>query len=60
MNQGTLDVVKQEMGKVNIDISGIRELKWMGIFEFYDHYIYYFGKESFRKNGVALIVNKRV
>ena len=60
MNQGTLDVVKQEMGKVNIDISGIRELKWMGIFEFYDHYIYYFRQESYERNEVALIINKRV
>ena len=62
MNQGKLDVVKQEMARVNINILGISELKWAGIGEFNsdDHYIYYRGQESFRRNGVALIVNKRV
>ena len=62
MNQGKLDMVKQEMARVNIDILGISELKWMGMGEFNsdDHYIYYCGKESLRRNGVALIVNKRV
>ena len=61
MNQGTLDVVKQEMARVNIDIL-ISELKWMGMDEFNsdEHYIYYYGQESLRRNGVALIVNKRV
>ena len=62
MNQGKLDVVKQKMATVNIDILGISELKWIGIGEFNsdDHYIYYGGQKSFRRNGVALIVNKRV
>ena len=62
MNQGKLEVVKQEMARVNIDILGISELKWTGIGEFNsaDHYIYYYGQESLRKNGVAIIVNKRV
>ena len=62
MNQGKLEVVKQEMARVNINILGISELKWMGIGEFHsdDHYIYYCGQESLRRNGVALIVNKRV
>ena len=62
MNQGKLDVVKQEMAKVNIDILGIKELKWTRMCEFNsdDHYIYYCGQESLRKNGVAIIVNKRV
>ena len=62
MNQGKLEVVKQEMTRVNIDILGTRELQWTGIGEFNsdDHYIYYCGKESFRKNGVAIMVNKRV
>ena len=62
MNQGKLDMVKQEMARVNIDILGIRELKWMGMGEFnsYNHYIYCCGQESYRRNGVALIVNKRV
>ena len=62
MNQGKLDVVKQEMGRINIDILGISELKWMGMGEFNsdDHYIYYCGQESLRRNGVDLIVNKRV
>ena len=62
MNQGKVDVVKQEMARVNVDILGISELKWtgMGVFNTDDHYIYYCGQESFRRNGVALIVNKRV
>jgi len=62
MNQGKLEVVKQEMARVNIDILGISELKWTGMGEFNsdDHYIYYFGQESLRRNGVALIVNQRV
>ena len=60
MNQGKLEVVKEEMAIVNIDILGISELKWTGMGEFYsdDHYIYYCGQESLRRNGVALIVNK--
>ena len=60
MNQGKLEVVKQEMARVNI--LGIRELKWTGMGEFNldDHYIYYCGQESLRRNGVAIIVNKRV
>ena len=62
MNQGKLEVVKQEMARVNIDILGIRELKWTGMVEFNsdDHYIYYYRQESLRRNGVAIIVNKRV
>ena len=62
MNQGKLEVVKQEMTRVNIDILGISELKWTGIEEFKsdDHYIYYCGQESLSRKGVALIVNKRV
>ena len=62
MNQGKLEVVKQEMARVNIDILGIRELKWkgMGKLNSDDHYIYYCGQESLRRNRVALIVNKRV
>ena len=62
MNQGKLEVVKQEMARVNKDILGISELKWTGMDEFSsdDHYIYYCGHESLRRNGVALIVNKRV
>ena len=62
MNQGKLEVVKQEMARVNIDILGIRELKWTrkGEFNSDDHYIYYCGKGSLRRNGVAIIVNKRV
>ena len=62
MNQDKLEVFKQEMARVNIDILGIRELKWTGMGEFKsdDHYIYYCGQESLRRNGVALIVNKRV
>ena len=62
MNQGKLEVVKQEMARVNVDILGISELKWTGMGEFnsYVHYIYYHGQESLRRNGVAIIVNKRV
>ena len=62
MNQGKLEVVKQELTRVNIDILGISELKWtkMGEFNSDDHYIYYCGQVSIRKNGVAIIVNKRV
>ena len=60
MNQGKLEVVKQEMARVNIDILGISELKWSGMGEINsdDHYIYYYGQESLRRNGVAIIVNK--
>jgi len=62
MNQGKLEVVKQEMSRVNINILGISELKWtvMGGFNSDDHYIYYCGEETLRRNGVAFIVNKRV
>ena len=62
MNQGKLEVVKQEMARVNIDILGISELKWTGMGEFNsdDHYTYYCGQESLRRNGVAIMVNKRV
>ena len=62
MNQGKLEVVKQEMARVNVDILGISELKWtvMGEFNSDDQYIYYCGQESLRRNGVAIIVNKRV
>ena len=62
MNQGKLEVVKQEMARVNVDILGISELKWTGMGEFNsdDHYIYYCGQESLRRNGVAIIVNTRV
>ena len=62
MNQGKLEVVKQEMARVNVDILGIREPKWTGMGEFNsdDHYIDYCGQESLRRNGVAMIVNKRV
>ena len=62
MNQGKLEVVEQEMARVNIDILGISELKWTGMSEFNsdDPYIYYCGQESLRRNGVAIIVNKRV
>ena len=62
MNQGKLEIVKQEMAKVNIDILGIRKLKWTGMGEFDsdDHYIYYCRQESLRRNGVAIIVNKRI
>ena len=58
MNQGKLEVVKQEMARVNIDILGIRELKWtrMGEFNSHDHYIYYCEQKSCRRNGVAIIV----
>ena len=60
-NQGKLDMVKQEIARVNVDILGIRELKWseMGEFNSNDHYIYYYGQQSLRNNGVAIIVNKR-
>ena len=60
MNQGKLEVVKQETTRVNIDILEIRELKWTGMGEFnsHDHYIYYCRQESLRRNGLALIVNK--
>ena len=62
MNQGKLEVVKQEMARVNINILGISELKWTGMGEFNsdDYNIYYCGQESLSRNGVALIVNKRV
>ena len=62
MNQGKLEVVKQEMTRVNIDILGISKLRWTGMGEFNsdDHYIYYYGQESLRRNEVAIIVNKRV
>ena len=62
MNQGKLEVVKQEMARVNVNILGISELKWTGMGEFNsdDHYIYYCGQESLRRNGVAILVNKRV
>ena len=62
MNQGKLEAVKQEMARVNFDIPRISELKWTGMGEFNsdDHYIYYCGQESLRRNGVAIMVNKRV
>ena len=62
MNQGKLEVAKQEMARVNVDILGISELKWTGMGEFNsnDHYIYYCGQESLRRNAVAIIGNKRV
>ena len=62
MNQGKLEVVKQEMARVIVDILGISELKWTGMGEFNsdDHYIYYCGKESLKRNGVAIMVNRRV
>ena len=62
MNQGKLELVKQEMARVNVDILGISELKWTGLGEFNsdDHYIYYWGQESLRRNGVAITVKKRV
>ena len=62
MNQGKLEVVKHEMARVNVNILGISELKWTGMGEFNsdDHYIYYCGQESLRRNGVAIMVNKRV
>ena len=61
MNQGKLEVVKQEMARVNVDILGISELKWTGMDEFNsdDHYIYNCGQESLRRNGVAIIVNQK-
>ena len=62
MNQGQLEVVKQEMARVNVDILGISERKWTGKGEFNsdDHYIYYCGQEALRRNGVAIMVNKTV
>ena len=62
MNQGKLEVVKQEVARVNVDILGISKLKWTGMSEFNsdDHYIYYCGQESLRRNGVAIMVNNRV
>ena len=62
MNQGKLEVVKQEMARVNVNILGISKLKWTGMGEFNsdDHYIYYYGQESLRRNGVAIMVNQRV
>ena len=62
MNECKFEAVKQEMARVNIDILGIRELKWTGMGEFNseDHYIYYCGQESLKRNGVAIIVKKRV
>ena len=62
MNQGKLEVIKQEMARVNVNILGISELKWTGMGEFNsdDHYIYYCGEESLRRNGLAITVNKRV
>ena len=62
LNQGKLEVVEQEMTRVNIDILGISELRWTGMGDFNsdDHYTYYCGQESLRRNGVAIIVNKRV
>ena len=62
MNQGNLEVIKQEMARVNVNILGISELKWTGMDEFNsdDHYIYYCWQESLRRNGVAIMVNKRV
>ena len=61
MNQGKLEVVKQEMARVDVDILGIKELKWTGMAEFNsdDHYIYYCGQDSLRRNGVAIIVKKK-
>ena len=62
MNQGKLEGVKQEMARVNVDILGISELKWTGMGEFNsdDHYIYYCGQDSLRRNGVAIMVNRRI
>ena len=62
MNQGKLEVVKQEMARVNVNILGISKLKWTGMGEFNsdDHYIYYCGQESLKRNGVAIMVNRRV
>ena len=61
MNQGKLELIKQEMARVNIDILGIIELRWTGMGEFNsgDHYIYYCGQESLRRNGVTIMVNKK-
>ena len=60
MNQGKLEVVKQEMARINVDILGISKLKWTGMCEFIsdDHYIYYCGQESLRRNGVAIMVTE--
>ena len=62
MNQGKLEVVKKEMARVNTNIFGVNELKWtrMGEFNSDDHYVYYCGQESLRRNGIAIIINKRV
>ena len=62
MNQGKLEVIEKEMARVNVDNLGISELKWTGMGEFNsdNHYIYYYGQESLRRNGVAIMVNKRV
>ena len=62
MNQGKLEVIKQEMTRVNVDILGISQIKWtwMGEFNSDDHYIYYYGQESLRRNGISIIVNRRV
>ena len=62
MNQSKLEVVKQEMARVKVDVLGLSELKWTGMGEFNSdaHYIYYCGQESLRRNGVAIMVNKRV
>ena len=62
MNQGKLEVVKQDKARVNVDILGISKLKWTGMGEFNsnDHYIYYCGQKSFRRNGVAIMINRRV
>ena len=62
MNQGKLEVIKQEKARVNVDMLRIMELKWTGMGEFNsdDHYFYYCGQESLRRNGVAIIVNKRL
>ena len=62
MNQGKLEVVKQEMARVNVDILGISRIQWTGMGEFnsHDHYVYYYGQESLRRNRVAIIANKRV
>ena len=62
MNQGNMEVAKQEMARMNVDILGISELRWTGMGEFNsdDHYMYYCGQESLRRNGVAIMVNKRV
>ena len=62
MNQGNLEVVKQEMARVNVDILGISKLRWTGMGEFTsgDHYIYYCGQEALRRNGVAIMINRRV